>query len=64
MMGDHTKQKQGGRMIGVGLQYLLTDVFSLGQVTCGEVLHGEVYGVLGVWLDVWGIARGVSAGGR
>ena len=30
LMGDHTKQMQGDRLIGVGLQYLLVDALGFG----------------------------------
>ncbi len=42
LMGNHSKQMQGDRLIRVGLQYLLIDVFSLRQATRVVVLHGEV----------------------
>ena len=45
-MRDHTKQIQGDRLIGVGLQYLLIDALSLRQATRSVVLHSEVQGVL------------------
>ncbi len=46
LMGDHTKLMQGDRLIGVGLQYLLIDAFSLRQATRSVVLQSEVYGFL------------------
>ena len=42
LMGGHTKQMQGNRLIGVGLQYLLINVLGLRQATRSVVLHGEV----------------------
>jgi len=42
LMGNHTKQMQGDRLIGVDLQYLLIDAFSLRQTTRSVMLHGEV----------------------
>jgi len=37
---------QGNRLIGVGLQYLLIDIFSLRQATRVVVLDGKVDGLL------------------
>ena len=48
-MGDHPKQVQGDRLIGVGLQYPLINTLGLGQATCSVVLNGEVQGFLDVW---------------
>ena len=46
LMGGHTKQMQGDRVIGVGLQYLSINVLSVRQATRIVVLHGEIYGLL------------------
>ncbi len=45
LMGDHTKQMLGDRLIGVDLQYLLINALSLRQTTRRVVLHSEVYGL-------------------
>ena len=42
LMGDHTKQMQGDRLTGIGLQYLLVDALSFRQATRGVVLQSEV----------------------
>ena len=42
LMGDHTKQSQSDGLIGLGLQYLFVDAFSLRQATHLVVLHGKV----------------------
>ncbi len=42
LVGDHTKQMQGDRLTGVGLQYLLINALSLRQATRSVMLHGEV----------------------
>ena len=60
LMGDHTKQMQGVRLIGVGLQYLLIDGLGLFQAALSVMPQGEVQGLL----DVRGMTRGLSTGGR
>ena len=45
-MGNHTKQMQRVRVIGIGLQDLLINILSLGQVTCRVVLNSKVQGLL------------------
>ncbi len=45
LMGNHAKQMQGVRLIGVGLQYLLINALGLGQATRSLVLHREFYGL-------------------
>jgi hypothetical protein len=45
-MGYDTKQLQGYRLIGVGLQYLLIHALGLGQATRVVVLHGKVQRLL------------------
>lgn len=42
LMGNDTKQMQGDRLFGVGLQYLLIDTLGLGQATRGVVPLSEV----------------------
>ena len=59
LMGNHTKQMQGDRLIGVGLQYLLIKGLSLRQPARSVVLHGEGQN----FLDFRGNARGLSTGG-
>ncbi len=60
LMGDHTEKMQRERLIGVGLQYLLINALGLRQATLIVMPQGKVQGLL----DVWGIARWLSAGGR
>ena len=45
-MGNHTQQMQGDGLIGVSLQYLLVNAFSLWQPASLVVLHAKVYGLL------------------
>ena len=46
LMGNHAKQMQGARLIGVALQYLLIDALGLAQATRGVVPQCEVHGFL------------------
>ena len=45
-MGGHTKQMQGDRLTGDGLQYLLINTLGLKQAARSVVLHCEIYGLL------------------
>ena len=45
-MGDDTKQMQGHRLIGIGLQYLLVNAFGLRQSTRIVMLHSAIYSLL------------------
>ena len=46
LMGNHTEQMQGDGLVGITLQYLLVNIFSLRQATRVVVLDGEVDGLL------------------
>ena len=42
LKGDQSKQMQGDRLTGIGLQYLLYNALSLGKAPRSVVLHGEI----------------------
>lgn len=46
LMGNDTKQMQGNRLIGVGLQDLLIEALGLGQAARRVMLFGEIDSLL------------------
>ena len=49
LMGDHTKQMQGDRLIGIDLQHLLIDALRFRQAARIMVLNGKVQVSLNGW---------------
>ena len=60
-MGNHAKQMQGIRLIGLGLQDLPVETLGLGKMTGTVVLHSKVQGLLdGSLLRTGRLARGLG----